>query len=214
MDEVLTEEVVSQQQTLAVAEGPLQDMTVTCKQCEVICVFTKGEQRFFQGKKMTQPARCLECRKWIREKRAETASKNRFQNSPSGPNFKTAIVAWAMCEGWWTEARNADERSGMQARGTKQRELVEDTPRELPWIESGSLVRDFWSAVEYGSIPEFLGRPKARGHALMATWGQDFLLEKKWKTKRYQFIIKLDAMAEAMVDGIVSEMAAANECIK
>jgi len=48
----------------------------------------------------------------------------------------------------------------------------------------------------------------------MATWGQDFLLEKKWKTKRYQFIIKLDAMAEAMVDGIVSEMAAANECIK
>jgi len=48
----------------------------------------------------------------------------------------------------------------------------------------------------------------------MATWGQDILLEKKWKTKRYQFIIKLDAMAEAMVDGIVSEMAAANKCIK
>jgi len=40
MDEVLTEEVVSQQQRLAVAEGPLQDMTVTCKQCEVTCVFT------------------------------------------------------------------------------------------------------------------------------------------------------------------------------
>ena len=38
-----------------------------------------------------------------------------------------------MCEGWWTEARNADERSGMHARGTKQHELVEDTPRELPW---------------------------------------------------------------------------------
>ena len=44
-----------------------------------------------------------------------------------------------MNEGWWTEARNADERNGMQARGTKQHELVEDTPRELPWIESGSL---------------------------------------------------------------------------
>ena len=57
-------------------------------------------------------------RKWIRGKRAEIASKNRFQDSPSGPKFKTAIVAWAMCEGWWTEARNADERSGMQARGT------------------------------------------------------------------------------------------------
>jgi len=93
MDEVPTEEVASQQQTLAVAEGPLQDMTVTCKQCEVTCVFTKGEQRFFRRKKMTQPARCPECRKWIREKRAETASKNRFQDSPSGPQFKIAKVA-------------------------------------------------------------------------------------------------------------------------
>jgi len=63
MDEVLTEEVASQQQTLAVAEGPLQDMTVTCKQCEVTFVFTKGEQRFFQWKKLTQLARCPECRK-------------------------------------------------------------------------------------------------------------------------------------------------------
>jgi len=212
MDEVLTEEVASQQQTLAVAEGPLQDMTVTCKQCEVIFVFAKDEQRFFQGKKMTQPAQCLECRKWIREKRAETASKNRFQDSPSGPKFKTAIVAWAMCERWWTEARNADARSGRQARGTKQRELVEDTPRELPWIDSGSLARDFWSAVEYGGIPEFLGRLKARGHALMAQWGPDILLGKNRKTKRFQFIIKLDAVAVAMVVGILSEMAAANEC--
>jgi len=46
MDEVLTEEVASQQQTHAVAAGPLQDMTVTCKQCEMTFVFTKGEQRF------------------------------------------------------------------------------------------------------------------------------------------------------------------------
>jgi len=114
-----------------VAEGPLQDMTVACKQCDVAFVFTEGEQRFFQGEKITQPARCLECSKWIREKRAETASKNRFQHSPSGPKFKNTIVAWAICEGWWTEARNADERIEMQARGTKQRILVEDTPREL-----------------------------------------------------------------------------------
>jgi len=71
-----------------------------------------------------------------------------------------------MCEGLWTEATNADERSGMQARGTKQRELVVDTPQEPLRIESGSLVRDFWSAVEYGGIPEFLSRLKARGHAL------------------------------------------------
>ena len=94
MDEVPTEELASQQQTLAVAEGPLQDMTVTCKQCEVTFVFTKGGQQFFQRKKTTKPARCPECRKWIREKRAETASKNQFQDSPSGPKFKTTTVAW------------------------------------------------------------------------------------------------------------------------
>jgi len=187
MDEGLTEEAASQQQTLSVAEGPPKDMTVTCKQCEVTFVFIKGEQRFFRGKKMKQPARCPECRKWIRERRAETASKNRFHDSPSGPKFKTTVV-WAMCKGWWTEARNADERSGMHSRGTKQRELVEDTPWELPWIESGSLVRDFWSAVGYGSIPEFLGRLKARGHALMAKWGQDILLGKNGKRRDFSSI--------------------------
>jgi len=69
----------------------------------------------------------------------------------------------------------------------------------------------FWSAVEYVGIPEFLGRLKARGNALMAKWGQDILLG-KWKTKRFQFDIKLDAVAVALVVGIVSEMAAANEC--
>jgi len=88
-----------------------------------------------------------------------------------------------MCEGWWTEARNADERSGMKARGRKQHEFVQDTLRELPWIESGSLVQEFWSAVEYGGILGFLGRLKARGHALMAEWGQDILLETNGKQK-------------------------------
>jgi len=88
-----------------------------------------------------------------------------------------------MREGWWTEARHADERTGMQARGTRQCELFEDTPRKLPWIESGSLVRDFRSAVEYGGIPEFLGRLKARGHVLMAKWGQDILPGKTGKSK-------------------------------
>jgi len=32
--------------------------------------------------------------------------------------------------------------------------------------------------VEYGGIPEFLGRLKARGRALMAKWGQDVSMEK------------------------------------
>ena len=61
-----------------------------------------------------------------------------------------------MCEGWWTEARNANEKSGMQAQGTKQRELVEETSREFPWIESGSLVREFWSVENFGGIRQHI----------------------------------------------------------
>jgi len=34
-----------------VTEGPLQDMTVTCKQCQVAFVFTKGKHRFGEGEK-------------------------------------------------------------------------------------------------------------------------------------------------------------------
>jgi len=41
--------------------------------------------------------------------------------------------------------------------------------------------------------------------------GSRYLAGKKWKTKRSQFVIKLDTMAVAMVVGVVSEMAAANE---
>jgi len=37
-----------------------------------------------------------------------------------------------ICEGWWTEARNANEKGGMQARGNKQHKLVRETPREFP----------------------------------------------------------------------------------
>jgi len=39
-----------------------------------------------------------------------------------------------------------------------------------------------------------------------------YLAGKKWKTRRFQFIIKFDEMAVAMVVGIMSEMAAADEC--
>jgi len=72
----------------------------------------------------------------------------------------------------------------MQARGTKQRELVQETPWELPWIESGSLVRDVWSAVEYGGIPEFLGRVKTRGHALNSLQKEVF-----WYTRIHSLLI-------------------------
>jgi len=37
--------------------------------------------------------------------------------------------------------------------------------------------------VEYGGIPEFLSRLKARGHALMAKCGQDVLLGKNGKQR-------------------------------
>jgi len=42
--------------------------------------------------------------------------------------------------------------------------------------------------------------------------GSRYLAGKKLKTKRSQFIIKLNAVAVAMVVEIVPEMAAANEC--
>jgi len=98
----------------------------------------------------------------------------------------------------------------MQARGKKQRELVEDTPRELQWIELGSLVRDFLSAVEHGGIPEFFGRLKARART-NGKMESRYLAGKKWKIKRFQLIIKVDAVAVVMVVGIVSETVAAKE---
>jgi len=42
--------------------------------------------------------------------------------------------------------------------------------------------------------------------------GPRCLAGEKWKAKRFQFIIKLDAVAVAMVVGIVLAMAAANKC--
>ena len=36
---------------------------------------------------------------------------------------------------------------------------------------AGSLVRDFWTGIEYGRVLEFLGRLRNRGHRLIARWG-------------------------------------------
>ena len=41
----------------------------------------------------------------------------------------------------------------------------------------GSLLQDFWTAIEYGGVPEFLGRLRNRGHRLIARWGEEILLE-------------------------------------
>jgi len=50
-------------------------------------------------------------------------------------------------------------------------------------MESRSLVPDLCSALEKGGIPEFLSRLNTRGHALMAKWGQEILLETDRKQK-------------------------------
>jgi len=42
---------------------------------------------------------------------------------------------------------------------------------------AGSLVRDFWTAIEYGRVPEFFIRLRNRGHRLIARWGKETLLE-------------------------------------
>jgi len=52
---------------------------------------------------------------------------------------------------------------------------------------AGSLVRDFWTAIEYGGVLEFLGRLRNRGHRLIARWGEEILLktsgnQKKWNS--------------------------------
>ena len=42
---------------------------------------------------------------------------------------------------------------------------------------AGSLMRDFWTAIAYGRVPEFLGRLRNRGHRLIARWAEEILLE-------------------------------------
>ena len=49
-----------------------------------------------------------------------------------------------------------------------------------------SLLQDFWTAIEYDAVTEFLSRLRNRGHRLIARWGEEILLEtsgnqKMWK---------------------------------
>ena len=46
-------------------------------------------------------------------------------------------------------------------------------------MTAGSLVQDFWIAIEYGAVLEFLVRLGTlnRGHRLTARWGEEILLE-------------------------------------
>ena len=65
---------------------------------------------------------------------------------------------------------------------------VEESESEIV----GSLVRDFWTAIEYGGVPEFLGRPRNRGHRLIARWGEEILLETSCNQKVWSSILGLE----------------------
>jgi len=56
----------------------------------------------------------------------------------------------------------------------------------------GSLLQDFWTAIEYGGVPEFLGRPRNRGHRLIARWGEEILLETSCNQKVWSSILGLE----------------------
>jgi len=42
---------------------------------------------------------------------------------------------------------------------------------------AGSLVRNFWTTIEYSGVLKFLGMLRNRGHRLIARWGEEILLE-------------------------------------
>jgi len=64
-------------------------------------------------------------------------------------------------------------------------EKVGETESEI----AGSLVRDFWTAIEYGGVPEFLGRLRNRSHRLIARWGEEILLEISGNQKTWSSIL-------------------------
>ncbi len=41
---------------------PLKDKRLQCLDCGVSFVFSKGEQRYFLSKSLSEPKRCLQCR--------------------------------------------------------------------------------------------------------------------------------------------------------
>jgi len=54
---------------------------------------------------------------------------------------------------------------------------------------AGSLVQEFWTAIEYGGVPEFLGRLRNRGHRLIARWGEEIFLETSGNQKTWTSIL-------------------------
>ena len=54
---------------------------------------------------------------------------------------------------------------------------------------AGSLVRDFWTAIEYSIVLEFLGKLRNRGHRLIARWGKEILLENSGTQRTWSSIL-------------------------
>ena len=53
---------------------------------------------------------------------------------------------------------------------------------------AGSLVRNFWTAIECGGVPEFLSRLRNRGHRLIAKWVGEILLENSGNQRTWSSI--------------------------
>jgi len=69
-----------------------------------------------------------------------------------------------------------------------------------------SLVRDFWTAIEYGGVSEFLGRLRNRGHRLIARWGEEILRETFGNQRNVEFNFGLAAVVVVTSPGIVLEI--------
>jgi len=102
--------------------------------------------------------------------------------------------------------------------GTRK-EAMPITSRESSWIETLRITGSKFLVISgiwwHHRISQQTQSSRARTDGEM--WSR-YVTGKKWKAKRSQFIIKLDAMAVAMgqpmVVGTVSRMAAANECTR
>ena len=95
------------------------EITSRCKQCEEKFTISIGEQQFFVQKAMSTPAQCTRCRRWNRSK-APNKPGGDIPKGSSDSRFREALTSWAMKSGWWTEARNIEEKKWTQACGMQK----------------------------------------------------------------------------------------------
>ena len=93
----------------AAEELSLVDITIMCKQCDETFTVIRGEQSCFAKKLMSTPARCKECRRWKWLKASEMPGGDIPKGSTES-NFQDQFTSWAMKKGWWTEAREIEDK--------------------------------------------------------------------------------------------------------